>query len=126
MRPPGGKDIEDFSRDVFAHVNLARQNFADGFQHPLAALLLHQVAAGPGAQGPLRVQHFVVHRNNQHGQARLQRLKVFDQLQAALSPAAPYLRPDTAGWGPRDPTFGLDLLQAQEFVAVEHSPAEHG
>ena len=50
----------------------------------LPALLLHDVAAGAGAQDALGIQRLVVHRNDENEQLRRQGLNVLDQFQPVL------------------------------------------
>ena len=78
------EDFQDTRGHFVADVNLPSQDLANGLHQDFSALLLHHVAAAAGAQDPLGVKGFVVHGDDQDGQARLECLHILDQLQAML------------------------------------------
>ena len=56
--------------DAVAQIDLAVQDAAQGHQHLLRRLLLHDVAVGARPQRALGVDRLVVHGEDQHRQSR--------------------------------------------------------
>jgi len=80
-----GKNFEDFRRHLFADINLAGEHLADGLHQLFSTFLFHDVTAAARAQNALGIKRFIMHRNDQHRQARADRLEILDQLQAVLA-----------------------------------------
>jgi hypothetical protein len=65
-----------------AHVEPAFEHPAYGADDRLARLVLDDVAVRPCAEGPLGAEALAVARDDDHGQPRLHRLEVLDQVQS--------------------------------------------
>jgi len=87
LRPgaSAGKNFQDVRRHFFADVNFTGEHLPDGQHQFFATLLFHDVAAPARAQHALGVKRFVVHGNDQHRQAGLDRLKILDEFEAVFS-----------------------------------------
>src|ERR1700761_7753065 len=60
--------LQHLIRHLRAYIDLMVENAAERYQYILCGLLLHDVAIRTRAQGPLRIDGLVVHRENQHRQ----------------------------------------------------------
>ena len=78
---PGiGHGGEDMFLDLFVEINFSFQNMVDGGYHRFHGFLLHDIPPGTGGKGPLGIEIFIVHGQNQDRDVPMVEIYMFDKI----------------------------------------------
>ena len=84
-RTLSGKGTEHARGEPRADVDRAAEHLADGGDHRRVVAFLHQVTFRAGFERALRVEHFVVHRDDEHFHFGIQGNEILDEIESAAT-----------------------------------------